>query len=461
LPIRRFAFVDVADAFRYMAQARHIGKLVLVAPPAAGGAAHESTPVRASGTYLITGGTGALGRHTARWLVENGARTVVLTGRRAPDAAAQREIDDLATRGANVLVRAVDAGDANAMAALIREIDETLPPMRGVVHAAGVVDDGVLLHMTWPRWRSVLHGKARGARVLDQLTRHRALDFFVMYSAAGLYLGPKGQGPYAAANAELDALAAARRSAGLPALSVSWGMWPSTGMAALSASRGNDSWHERGLRWIDPVRAFAQLHALLRDDAVHAVAAPIDWPRFLAQLPDGADRSVFLHAAAAATQTTQVAARGRHGDATRTMSPVPAWRAAPMATWRGLLMEHVRERTRHILGVGNTVVLPEEVALKDLGLDSLMAVELRNALARSLATPLPATLLFDYPSLSSLCTYLQRVCELIPAAASGAPAVIGNSGAESIDEIAALSDDDAEALLLAELDAARDDAGAR
>lgn len=442
LPTRTFEFAAVSEAMRFMAQARHIGKLVLRAP--ARPAKTDGSVVHANATYLITGGTGAVGVRTARWLVTAGARSIVLTGRRAPGAESAAIIEACRAAGAEVHVRAVDASDEGAMSALLREIDADMPPLRGVVHAAGVVDDGVLVNHTWERWRAVLQGKARGARILDGLTQHRSLDFFIMYAAAGLHLGPLGQGPYAAANAELEALASMRRDHGLPALSIAWGQWPDAGMAAAVASRGSDGWSGRGLRWIDPDRAFEQMTRLLAENATRVIALPINWAQFLERLPSGEDRAFFR---AVEPMVRRAPAPPAMAVAGRTLSVVEGWRAAPASDWRDLVIAHVAGRTRQVLGVDDLFVIPETVALKDVGLDSLMAVELRNVLTRSLGKSLPATLLFDYPSLDALGGYLLRTFELLPPAGAAVVTV----PVDASTAIAELTDAEAEALLLAEL----------
>lgn len=446
LPTRTFDFIEVSDAFRFMAQARHIGKLVLRAPRDT--SREREAVVRADGTYLITGGTGALGVRTARWLAESGARCVVLTGRRAPAADAAVAIGAIRAIGVEVHVRAVDAGDIDAMTALLHEIAADMPPLRGVVHAAGTTDDGVLLQYTPERARGVLRGKAHGARVLDQLTQFVPLDFFVMYSSVGLHLGPIGQGLYAAANAELDALASSRRGRGLPALSVAWGQWPDAGMAAALTSRGTDVWSTRGLGWIEPSRAFVQLERLLRDGATYAAIAPMDWRKFLARLPSGLDRDFFRAVASVSPQSgpTMVGS----ATAATAVSLVERWRAAPSSAWNDLVLTHVAQSARHVLGVDDIFPIATNVALKDVGLDSLMAVELRNVLTRSLQTSLPATLLFDYPSLTAVAGYLQRTFNLRSEGASSAPAAWATVADAAI---AALSDDEAEALLMEELNA--------
>ncbi|MGH9135410.1 MAG: SDR family NAD(P)-dependent oxidoreductase, partial [Ilumatobacteraceae bacterium] len=285
LPVRAYDFGAAPEAFRWMAQARHVGKLVLRAPLGAG--AGTDHLVRADATYWITGGAGALGVQSARWLVRSGARHLVLTGRTEPSDEVRAVLDELVGDGAQVHFRVADASDPVAMTAVGDEIRSGMPPLRGVIHAAGTVDDGLLATQSQDRWDAVLSGKAHGAQILDELTRGVPLDFFVLVSSAGRLLGPVGQGAYPAANAELDALAWARRTAGLPALSVAWGQWAEAGMAARMLAEVGDVWSERGLGWIDPAEGFRQLERLLDDGVTCAAVVPIDWSRFAAHLPVG------------------------------------------------------------------------------------------------------------------------------------------------------------------------------
>jgi acyl transferase domain-containing protein len=434
LPVTVYPLAQLADGLRLMAQAKHIGKVVARTP--AGG------PIAARATYWITGGLGALGLATARWLVDRGARALVLSGRQPPSAQASAAIEVLRERGAQVATRQADAGDRAAMAAIRDEIRASMPPLRGVIHAAGALDDAVLDRQEWKRCRQVLRGKAHGAFVLHELTQDDPLDFFVLYSAAGVLLGAGGQGVYPAANAELDALAQARRQRGLPATSVAWGSWAGAGMAATSTGRAHDVWAKRGLKPVTPERGFRALERLLGDDTAYAAMLPINWAQFLATLPPGADPEPFTDLAPVAPPR-QASAAGS-GD-----SVVTRLRAAPAETRRSALLDFLRERALHAIGHDPATPVEPRVPLKELGLDSLMAVELRNTLARSIEQPLPATLLFDYPTLTALADHLSRLLALEESAtpqASRTPAVRAASR-----ELAQLSDEEAEALLLAEL----------
>jgi NADPH:quinone reductase-like Zn-dependent oxidoreductase/acyl carrier protein len=438
LPVTTYPLSQLQDAFRLMAQARHIGKIVLV-PPAA--AAAGSAGITGSGTYWITGGLGALGLETARWLVESGARHLMLTGRQAPSRDARDTIGALEALGAHVTVREADAADEDRMREVLAEIESGMPPLRGVFHAAGVVRDAVLVNQRWDDCAVVLRGKAHGAWVLHELTRHLPLDCFVMYSAAGVLAGAAGQGVYPAANAELDALAHARRRRGLPALSVAWGPWSGGGMAT---SMDEAAWRSRGFRMITRRTAFTGLATLLRNGATHAAVMPMDWVRFASQLPAGTDRQFYETLLPDGKAASQSPAGGPAA------ALVTRLRAVPSGQRREALIAHLRERTLHVLSLDAGTPIDPSAPLKDVGLDSLMSVELRNALTRSLGRSLPVTLLFDYPTLGGLAEYLARVLELEADAAPRArPADAGDAEAALV---ATLSEAEAEALLLEELE---------
>ncbi|MGQ3076339.1 MAG: SDR family NAD(P)-dependent oxidoreductase, partial [Ferrovibrionaceae bacterium] len=179
--VRIYPLEGAQEAFRFMAQAKHVGKIVLRVP--------QPAAIAADATYWITGGLGGLGLETARWLVASGARHLALSGRSAPGDHARAVIAELRASGATVNTFEADAADRERMASVLESLSRTMPPLRGVVHAAGALDDAVLLRQTWPRCQAVLRGKAHGAWVVHDLTRHLPLDLFVLYSAAGLWLG--------------------------------------------------------------------------------------------------------------------------------------------------------------------------------------------------------------------------------------------------------------------------------
>ena len=445
LPVEVFELEQVGEAMRHMAQAKHVGKIVVRVSADTQAGKTVTPPFSANGSYLITGGLGGLGLETAGWLARSGVRHLALSGRSPPGEAAERRIRELEACGVSVRVFAADVADKDAMSAVIAEIRRTLPPLRGIVHAAGVVRDGVLLNQTWNEGREVLRAKAHGAWVLHDLTRTLDLDFFVLYSAAGVVLGAAGQGLYPAANAELDALARFRRQDGLPALSVAWGLWSDAGMAADPASRAQDVWRARGLEAVDPASGFAALERLLSDGAVYGAVVPIDWRQFLDQLPEGADREFFDRVRPAHRRASNAAAGARD------VTVLDRIRALPSQLRRRALTDHLIDRARLVLGVDATTQIDTRMALRDAGLDSLMAVELRNVLVLFTGASLPATLLFDCPTIEALADYLTPVCKIEAEAPAGPPISSERYVDAEAKELEPLSDTEAEALLMEEL----------
>ncbi len=278
LPHRVFPLREAKEAFRFMAQGRHTGKLVV---------SHDemlrSEPagftLDSEGTYLITGGLRGLGLMTAQWLVEHGARNLVLTGRHSADSVAGKAIRAMEARGIQVRVAQTDASDADAMKRLLDDTRSTMPALRGVIHSAGVLDDGVLLQQNWDRFATVFAPKVSGSLLLHQLTAPDALDFFVLFSSVAAVFGSAGQGNHAAANAFMDTLAVARAAQGRPGLSVNWGVWTTAGAAVDRGVLARAL--EVGYGVIDPQGGFQALEAALTSGTSRQIVFPAHWPRFL------------------------------------------------------------------------------------------------------------------------------------------------------------------------------------
>ncbi|WBB80649.1 type I polyketide synthase [Micromonospora sp. WMMD882] len=449
LPSRVFGLPRAVDAFRHMAQARHVGKIVVSHDPVA---AEPDELVRPDGTYLVTGGLGGLGRHVARWLVERGARTLVLVGRSAGSDDSRADVAALRAAGARVEVVRADITRADEVSRLVGEVTASLPPLRGVFHAAGVLDDGILLQQEWSRFARVLGPKVAGAWHLHRATHRLDLDFFVLFSSVAALLGSAGQGNYAAGNAFLDLLAAERRRQGLPGLSVDWGPWRGAGMAAgLDDDR---QWAARGMGLIDPERGVAELAALLGQPRAQVGVVAVEWGAYLRQYPSGR-RPPLLDDLAAATGV-DAAGPAAGGSDHRALVTLLA-DAAPDDR-ADLIVAHVRELAARVLGVAAAHTLETRRPLNELGLDSLMAVELRNALSLSVDRSLPATVLFDYPTVEALAGFVAgELAPAEPAAPAGPPPTRAATPAAEPDrdawlaEIAQLSDAEVEALLEQEL----------
>jgi acyl transferase domain-containing protein/NADPH:quinone reductase-like Zn-dependent oxidoreductase/NADP-dependent 3-hydroxy acid dehydrogenase YdfG/acyl carrier protein len=445
-PLRHtlFPHAQVAEAFRTMARARHMGKIVVGMPALYGGNGPE-TALHQEATYLITGGLGALGGHTARWLIQQGARHIALAGRRPPGAATGAHIAALQQLGAEVQVFQADLAEPAHAARLLEEIAERMPPLRGIVHAAGVLDDGALLSMDWQRFQRVLAPKMDGAWHLHRLTRGMSLDFFIAYSSAAAVIGWPGQGNYAAANAFLDALAHQRRHAGLPGLSINWGPWSEAGMAAELADARRRNFAAMGFEALSPTRGMVALARMVHGGG-QIVALPVDWPRFRHNWRPGINQAFFEAFGKPQREAP------RHTPAIAADDLRARLEREPAGNRRALLMAQLERKAAQVLDLAPGRRIEPLRPLKELGLDSLMAVELRNALNLMLACPLPATLLFDYPSLDALAHYLaEKVLALDMGAAQGEPPAAPVVHGTAASALAAVSEQEAEAMLLAEL----------
>jgi acyl transferase domain-containing protein/acyl carrier protein len=369
-------------------------------------AAHAATPpLRSDGTYLVTGGLGGLGAQVARWLVEHGARHLVLVGRRPADEQAAALIRELEQRGARILARTADIAVRGEMEALFAEIAAAQLSLCGVIHAAGVVVDTALLQTRWSAMEAVLRPKMMGAWLLHEATRHLPLDFFVLFSSAAAPLGHPGQASYAAANAFLDGIARHRAALGLPALSIDWGPWEGAGMAGRLDAVGRERLAAHGFGLLLPAAALELLGRLLETSAPQVLAARIDWSRWAAQFPAGAVPPIF---------------------------PADGETAPARAPWldiaglspderRRRLSDHIRELAARELAFGGVLPCSDSQPLRELGIDSLMAVNLRNRLAASVGLALPATLLFDHPTVAALTAFIDAQLMPEPAAAEEEP----------------------------------------
>ncbi|MGW5719454.1 type I polyketide synthase [Amycolatopsis sp. NPDC003865] len=370
-------------------------------------AGETAEPWSPTGTVLITGGTGALGSVVARTLAESGAGHLVLAGRRgleAPGAAALR--DELTALGTRVTVAACDVGDRDAVAGLLA----SLPDLDAVVHTAGVLDDAVLEGVTAEQLDTVLRPKLAAARHLDELTRDRPLSAFVLFSSFAGSLGAVGQAAYAAANAGLDALAEQRRAAGLPATAVAWGPWGGSGMAADDLVA--DRMRRGGVPPMAPRLAVAALRRAIAGGEPNPIVADVDWAKFVPGFT-------------ATRPSPLLGDLPEARDAMRTPGeqPLPE-RLAGLSTedQYALLLDLVRTQAAAVLGYPGPEAVEPERAFKDLGVDSLTAVELRNGLGAATGRPLPATLVFDYPTPAAVATHLRGEPAAAPAAAR--PAVV-------------------------------------
>ena len=386
-PSRRWPLAEAGAAMEFMRSARHIGKIVLAPSALARGA------LRGDRSYLVTGGLGGIGLAVAGWLASLGAGAVVLNGRREPDAAQAASVEALRGKGADVRVAIADVADPGAVTGLLAELaGSDLPPLGGVIHSAGALSDRMLPNQDWESFQRVLGPKVLGAWNLHRATLDRDLDLFLLFSSFAGVVGNAGQTNHAAANAFLDQLARWRRARGLPGQAIAWGAWSGLGEAEEERARVAERFAVAGAGWFPPEQGLAALGGLVRDDIAAGAVAAVDWEREdrsawplyeelapTAAEPDAADDSGALRAALE---------RAAAGDR------------------EGILVDFLRQQVRSVLRLGS---LPSPgVGFFELGLDSLMAVELRNRVNRGLAGAYvaPNTVVLDHPTVGRLAAHL-------------------------------------------------------
>ncbi|BAZ29707.1 beta-ketoacyl synthase [Cylindrospermum sp. NIES-4074] len=392
LPQTVFSIDKVVDAFRYMQQAKHIGKIV-VSQELENNDSTSRLPLtfREDSTYLITGGLGALGLLVARFLVERGAKNLVLVGRSTPSQAVSNQLRELESAGAQVIVAKADISSVEQVVQVLKDIEQyPLAPLRGIIHAVGVLDDGILQQLTWERFSRVMAPKVQGAWHLHTLTQNLPLDFFVLFSSAASLLGSPGQANYAAANAFLDALAYSRQDQGLPGLSINWGTWAEVGLAA--KHQADERMKIKGIESISPQKGLEVLEQLFSHSSAQIGVVPINWSHFSDQLT----RLPFL------ADFQQVSNQSREEDS----KFLQQLKEAPVEQRRAYLIAHVQTQVAKVLGLNISESIDLEQGFFDLGMDSLTSVELRNRLQVSLGCVIPSTAAFDYPTVAALVDYL-------------------------------------------------------
>jgi acyl transferase domain-containing protein/SAM-dependent methyltransferase/acyl carrier protein len=414
---------------------------------------------RADCSYLITGGLGALGLLVARRLAERGARRILLLGRRPlPSRAHWKSIDQLSPVGLQIgAVRAIEAlgasvhilsadiaDEARVSEVLDRYVDESWPPIRGVVHAAGLVEGRTLLELDLPSLAEVLAPKLRGSWILHRYFEDKPLDFFVLFSSASSLLGPPGQGNYAAANAFLDGLAHYRHSLGLPATSINWGPWQAVGEAARALV---DRIEDLGMGSLAAEPALQAFEMLLGNGIAQAAVLPGHLNRWFSAMPS-----------VAASPLLALIADGRSQEPDARLAAIPAIRreeifAADPERREALVEDYVAALIANILRFP-LERLDRAVLLSNLGVDSLIAVEIKNQIEVELGITIPVVKLLKGPSVSSLSADILSLldapqaasCEEIPVA-SISVAAVADPERSALREIGELSDEDMESLL--------------
>ena len=397
-------------------------------------AAPRQTVIRPDRSYLITGGWGGIGLLLAEWLADHGARHLVLVGRSSPSESVLQQVERLRHRGCNIVWELADVSDFAAFSAAWDRSRRAMPPFAGVVHAAGALDDGVLVRQTWEGFARALAPKVQGAWNLHRLTADEPLEFFVLFSSAVSLLGATGQANHTAANVFLDALAHYRRAHGRPALAIDWGGW--SGVGAADRQEAGERLRKLGMQALSPAQALHWFEKLLSADEIQVGVMPIDWAVFRNEFSCSSFLRDLLPSASAGP--------GKPPLLLERLALAP-----PGEQWQ-ILAGEVRRQVAAILGFASDAEIDSRQRFFDAGIDSLTAIELKNRLSAAVGSNLRSTLIFDFPTVTSLTEYLGR--EVLALAAPSEPVPGHTEDAALLQEVAAMSDAQIEALIALELE---------
>ncbi|MDZ7992526.1 MAG: type I polyketide synthase [Nostoc sp. EfeVER01] len=361
----------------------------------------QEVQLRPDATYLITGGLGDLGLKVAQWMVHQGAQHLMLVGRSSPTSATQETLNQLEQSGAKIFVAQGDVSRTEDMIGVLETVKASCPPLRGIIHAAGVLDDGIILQQNWERLRQVMEPKVKGAWNLHVLTQNCPLEFFVCFSSIASLIGSSGQSNYAAANAFLDGLCHYRRQLGLPGLSINWGLWADAGMAARLDSSSQARMVAMGLNSITSEQGLLALNLFLGQTYPQISVLPIDWSVF--QQEFSTQRQLPL--------LSDIVGKTKAEDRVNLVCMQPndllqRLEKTPVNAREEFLVTHLQIEVAKIMGL-NSFQLPESrKGFFDMGMDSLMVIEMKNRLEINLGVFLPTTLAFEAPSIQDLSKYL-------------------------------------------------------
>lgn len=431
LPHRTYPLAEASEALRLMQQSRHVGKVVL---DITGGHRRVEIPpppplaLRADATYAVVGGLGGFGLETARWLVDRGARSVVLAGRSgSARAEAASAVEALRARGADIRVISCDCTDLAQVERMMRIIDEEMPPLRGVIHAAMVIDDAISTSLTRERIRNVLAPKTVAAWNLHLATKDRPLDFFVLYSSAAAVIGNEGQASYGAANLFLDGLAQYRRARGLPATAVAWGAIGDVGYLKDRPVVRKALAERFGVNAMPAAKALDRLDRAIQDGAPFVVLAEMNWGRLLR-----VDRIAAIRRFSELKSEVELVGpedgEGGFEDLRALIANLPRPEAI------ALVQQGLARQIAQVLRIP-PAKLDAERSLLELGMDSLMVVEMQMAVEKNLGVNLSTAELIDKPTIAALAARLtdrllnaEGAPAAPPAAAAPAPANGASNG---------------------------------
>ncbi|MBT6180185.1 MAG: SDR family NAD(P)-dependent oxidoreductase, partial [Deltaproteobacteria bacterium] len=385
-----------ADQVAFRGGKRHVPSLVQAK-------AHEGSAfsVDGAGAHLITGGMGALGQVFARWLIERGASCIILSGRRPRNAEVEKVIQSLHTDSARVDYVQADLADPNDAFRLIERIEKRHGSVVGIMHAAGVLDDGMMTGQSWERFARVMGPKVQGTEYLLAAAEELSLQYLVLCSSVVSVLGSPGQSNYGAANAVMDALAHHFCSQGQNCVSLNWGPWAAGGMATSVDESTVSAWADRGVSMIEESLGLSCLESVLIGGEAQAMVLPVDWEKFVAGFPEGSEPAVVRTMAKKIRRASVPTSSSRP-----TSTLLSDLRRAGVNEAPGQLAEHIQESLASILQLSSPSELAMNVELSESGIDSLTAVEFVNQVNKDLSLSLPATLLFEHTTIEALSSHI-------------------------------------------------------
>ena len=425
LPYTTFDRNKTINAFRYMQQGKHQGKIVIT-QDGKGELPFAPTKTGYKGTYLITGGIGAIGLQIAQWLTSKGITHLVLLGRSDIKPELKPKLEKIQENAQVNLIKA-DIANTNQLDRVFKQIELELPPLKGVIHCAGVTSDRTITQQDWQSFETVLAPKVQGAWNLHSLTAKYDLETFILFSSAASLIGSAGQANYCAANAFLDTLAHARRNSGLPAMSINWGTWANTGLAA--DTQITKGLKQKGINSIKPDEGIEILEQLILNAPAQIGVMPIDWDIWRQH------NSVTPYYEQVVTATVS---KNSNNYKQKLLTAITEQRES-------LLITQITQQIANILGIKDLNAIELELGFAELGLDSLASVELRNKLQTNYDVKLSPTAIFNYANIRQLSQHLLLLIfpqEVIEKA----------SVKDEIADIENLSESEAEQALLAELE---------
>ncbi|MDE5068981.1 MAG: type I polyketide synthase [Trichodesmium sp. St4_bin8_1] len=358
--------------------------------------------IQTEASYLITGGLGALGLEVAQLLVQQGVKSIALVGRNSPSETAQESIQELEAAGTQVSVFLGDVSVEKDMVNIFQKIQTSLPPLKGVIHAAGVLDDGFIQQMTWQQFTKVTAPKVTGTWNLHKLTKDIPLDFFVCFSSLASVLGSPGQSNYAAANAFMDAVAQYRQNLGLPGLSINWGPWANVGIAARMGAQQQGRLQSQGLQGIQTEQGLQALEEVLATDEAQIAIFNIDWPHLLSQF--GQMTPAFLSEIA-----SQHPLQGKANQGPKQRELLEQMKVATTDQRQRLMVDYLIGVVAKVLRRGKNDLPDPEEGFFNLGMDSLMALDFGQMIQVDLGITLSSTSTFEYPNIQALAEYLEEI----------------------------------------------------